>query len=1026
MADDDNKIVIPVEVTTDEAKKALDDLVNTASGSFDKLAKKGDDATKASSDNNKSKDPFKDSFDFGSPPTKPPSPPNGPPPPPPPPPPPVDQNYRLDYNKSTDKYDIVTKEQQNRLRDEERDQRLLATKNNRDASGSTEDALRRALHAVAASPNARGVDARGASGSGTEVDEPESKLKRIGEAGKNAFKELNDSIDSVGSHSGVLASIFGESESAAEKFKETIHIAHPILEEAGVSLGNLGAFARLAGAGMGALGTAVVGTVLVGLAKVAEAAERTGARLKALTGSNVAGEELTERAKALGISRSELGPIAEQGLTYTRQLRADENQRGIIQHSPSFVAGPAEEAASQVQIYGPNQAAPGGHPTDQTIGSFQQALFEGAKIDRTPKDETLAGIKALQDSIFKSGKVTPDDLGNLAKVSVSLGEEVAKALSGFGPGKLGRNVQNIEEVQAFQKGGGQITTEQLVAAVARAAPGIHERAEAVPPGITEALEHLETAAKSVTEAFAGDAGVVSAVDKFAKLLDNAAKGVDKFLHPRDYEPGGAKFTGPVSPAEQKEHNTPDILDLGKTLLTGETDKRFDDSKAAKAAKFLRGIPIDPSAPPPKSFDELGVTGNLQKLSHGDFSNAYTSTPSAFVPHDEADKEVRDQAEQIRKEQNAPENGPRSEAEPQQNQQVASLGSEFTKFIDAVSAALAKANPSLNQGGQPVGNIGIRGEAPQQQPQPSQQDTAATQQVADLGSAAAEAAAKLREVQPAQGAAPAPESVAAADGGHIRGPGTSTSDSIPAMLSDGEYVLKADTVKKIGVENLDAVNNGAAHLSAGGEVHHFADGGKATKDPSGGLRGNLSVTYDETTGGAYINGALHVPGDPLLDTPDIKKALEESKASLKQQDQSKPKHKSQFIGNYGEFGAVEAASGGLIMALADGGLVGQVARGLNGGVRLPRMFQHFNVGGLAARASRATEPVIGFASGGVARDAPGMTKSEMEHWGTIDMRTDHGDVKVATERDTMRHLGSVAQRAKRFSTGSKPSWYGGAG
>lgn len=32
---------------------------------------------------------------------------------------------------------------------------------------------------------------------------------------------------------------------------------------------------------------------------------------------------------------------------------------------------------------------------------------------------------------------------------------------------------------------------------------------------------------------------------------------------------------------------------------------------------------------------------------------------------------------------------------------------------------------------------------------------------------------------------------------VRGPGTTTSDSIPAMLSDGEYVLDAEDVKKIG-------------------------------------------------------------------------------------------------------------------------------------------------------------------------------------------------------------------------------------
>lgn len=37
----------------------------------------------------------------------------------------------------------------------------------------------------------------------------------------------------------------------------------------------------------------------------------------------------------------------------------------------------------------------------------------------------------------------------------------------------------------------------------------------------------------------------------------------------------------------------------------------------------------------------------------------------------------------------------------------------------------------------------------------------------------------------------------AEGGHVSGPGTGTSDSIPAMLSDGEFVIPADVVKVIG-------------------------------------------------------------------------------------------------------------------------------------------------------------------------------------------------------------------------------------
>ena len=38
-------------------------------------------------------------------------------------------------------------------------------------------------------------------------------------------------------------------------------------------------------------------------------------------------------------------------------------------------------------------------------------------------------------------------------------------------------------------------------------------------------------------------------------------------------------------------------------------------------------------------------------------------------------------------------------------------------------------------------------------------------------------------------------------GEIEGPGTGTSDSIPAMLSDGEFVFTAKAVKQLGVDKL---------------------------------------------------------------------------------------------------------------------------------------------------------------------------------------------------------------------------------
>ena len=49
----------------------------------------------------------------------------------------------------------------------------------------------------------------------------------------------------------------------------------------------------------------------------------------------------------------------------------------------------------------------------------------------------------------------------------------------------------------------------------------------------------------------------------------------------------------------------------------------------------------------------------------------------------------------------------------------------------------------------------------------------------------------------------------ANGGPVFGAGTGTSDSIPAMLSNGEYVINAKAVRRLGLPLLNALNNGYA-------------------------------------------------------------------------------------------------------------------------------------------------------------------------------------------------------------------------
>ena len=55
-----------------------------------------------------------------------------------------------------------------------------------------------------------------------------------------------------------------------------------------------------------------------------------------------------------------------------------------------------------------------------------------------------------------------------------------------------------------------------------------------------------------------------------------------------------------------------------------------------------------------------------------------------------------------------------------------------------------------------------------------------------------------------------------------GPGTETSDSIPAMLSNGEYVINARAARRIGYDNLDDLNSGKG--GNGSPVFNFSFNG----------------------------------------------------------------------------------------------------------------------------------------------------------------------------------------------------------
>jgi TP901 family phage tail tape measure protein len=90
----------------------------------------------------------------------------------------------------------------------------------------------------------------------------------------------------------------------------------------------------------------------------------------------------------------------------------------------------------------------------------------------------------------------------------------------------------------------------------------------------------------------------------------------------------------------------------------------------------------------------------------------------------------------------------------------------------------------------------------------------------------------------------------ARGGMVFGPGTNTSDSINAKLSDGEFVIRAAAVNKIGVDNLDFMNES-------GELPGFARGGAVRfRNRQGDFNLRRAIHHVRRVGGAAFQQQLN--------------------------------------------------------------------------------------------------------------------------------------------------------------------------
>lgn len=84
-------------------------------------------------------------------------------------------------------------------------------------------------------------------------------------------------------------------------------------------------------------------------------------------------------------------------------------------------------------------------------------------------------------------------------------------------------------------------------------------------------------------------------------------------------------------------------------------------------------------------------------------------------------------------------------------------------------------------------------------------------------------------------------------GTVEGPGTGISDSIPARLSDGEFVITEKATDQIGADNLQTMMDEAERAADGGMMQKYALGGAVQNSILGGAVKDTTPLMDEKTG-----------------------------------------------------------------------------------------------------------------------------------------------------------------------------------
>jgi hypothetical protein len=727
---------------------------------------------------------------------------------------------------------------------------------------------------------------------GLEGDaEIKKKLDSVRDVGTKAGEEISKSLNrDVGKKSGDEASsvstgglgkAIGAEESlernrvGVERFRQAVHTLHPVLDEAGIGIGNLGAFARLAGGGFGALAAAVGGSILVGLAKLRDEAEKTKRELDIIAGGTGAaagggpGEKGSGLFEAWKKDADEFGATLKDVLPLAQQLTELKAKQDAAQRSGGQVFSSAFKQADLPP--GAIRLPDGGPVSDEQNRGALRATIAAGRLDRTTPEDAAKQMAELIGAANSGKGVLTEDLLDPHKLAPSLGSAITTSLRDSGI--ISGNIRTTPQLQeSIKSGQTEVRGDQIVPALARDEGKFRAQADQLPITFTEAVAKTEAQVKQLGDRL-GEAGVK--VLEFVGRLEHQAldKGENPVTPPLVKDQAGdiakstpLSFAPPSRPHTASESEGGILNERGSAIADILSHAGQGLAIIAKGAATSRGEISD--KPPIATVQQSPVTTGPPSeaapvLQRPDVppNPAVVLPPAAAAPAIPATAAAPPLA--------APQappgavaappvpatNVPRNEAAaPAQPPQAANLGSTLLDSIIKGIAGLTRNKDTTVT--DPVA-IGIRGEAA-----PVGDD--ATRKVADLGTAAGdaakaaeEAAAKLRDIQAPSTPAEAPPVAHAAKGGrvirmaeggearldvsaggHLSGPGTGKSDSIKADVSNNEFVVNAEDAAK-NLPLLHDINSGKVkdgHYVGGGQVHppssdgtHFAEGGSVKSD-----------------------------------------------------------------------------------------------------------------------------------------------------------------------------------------------------